>query len=71
MSNPLPPLNLSAVALGILQARGAAAGAAVRGEAAKPALPALRQSASDVLVPRLDQAAGAAIPRGGLLDIVV
>ncbi len=59
MTNPLPPLNLSAVA------------AAVRGEVAKPAPSALRQPASAVLVPRFDQAAGVAIPRGGLLDIVV
>ncbi len=71
MSNPLPPLNLSAVALSVLQTRSAAAGGAVRGEAAKPAPPALLRPSSDVLVPRLDQGAGAAIPRGRLLDIVV
>ena len=69
MSSPLAPLNFSAVALNVLQARTAAAPVAAADDAARQQRSS-RQSDEAALAQLADTSAGP-IPRGQLINILV
>jgi hypothetical protein len=72
MSSSLPPLNLSATAITVLQTRSSAAGAALRSALqSEKAATQLLQQASETLAADAAQSSGGTPPRGTLLNIVV
>jgi len=72
MSNPVAPLNLSAVALTVLQARGTAATDAVSSAlAAEREAVQLVQQESEALARQSAQSSGGTIPRGQFINILV
>ena len=70
MSNSLPPLNLTAATLSVLQTRNAAALSSVKSAAdAERRIADMVAEASDKLAEQA--ASGTAIPRGQILNILV
>ncbi|HEV3175152.1 MAG TPA: hypothetical protein VGZ72_04150 [Stellaceae bacterium] len=70
MSNSLPPLNLTAATLSVLQTRNAAALSSVKSAAdAERRIADMVAQASDKLAEQA--ASGTAIPRGQILNILV
>lgn len=72
MSNSVSPLNISAAALNLLQARGTAATDAVAAslDAEKQAVQLIEQE-SDALARQSARSSGGAIPRGQFINILV
>jgi len=73
MSSSLPPLNLPAVAINVLQSRASAANVALRSALqSEQAATQLLQQASETLAADAAQTSGGSVPpRGSLLNIVV
>lgn len=72
MSNPLAPLNFSAVALSVLQARGGIAANTVAGTLDAPPQPIeLLQPENEALARQSTQGSNGSIPRGQIINILV
>jgi hypothetical protein len=72
MSSPVSPLNLPAVALNVLQARGTAVVDATAGalDSERQAVELLQQE-SEALARQTAQSSGGPIPRGQFINILV
>jgi hypothetical protein len=71
MSNPVSPLNFSAVALTVLQARGGAAANGTRALVAAPETVELLQPQNEALARQSAQGPNGSIPRGQIINILV
>jgi hypothetical protein len=71
MSNPVSPLNFSAVALTVLQARGGAATNGAGALVAAPETVELLQPQNEALARQSAQGLNGSIPRGQIINILV